>query len=90
MAEEPENPVLLHLREIGTKLDTLDKRFDAQGKRWDEARGHLNQALGMGLSNQLKNDEQDVRLTELEIRAKQIEDLHSDLRRWVTQMDERT
>ena len=39
MSENADNPVLAHLREIGTKLDTLDKRFDAQGKRWDEARG---------------------------------------------------
>ena len=90
MSEDADNPVLIHLREIGTKLDTLDKRFDAQGKRWDEARGHLNQALGMGLANQLRNDEQDTRITELEVRAKRIEELHSDLRRWVTQIDERT
>ena len=89
MTDDVESPVLVHLREIRSTLDTLDRRFDAQGKRWDEARGQLNQALGMGLASQLKNEEQDTRLSQLEVKAKQIEDLHSDLRRWVTQIDER-
>ncbi len=102
MAGEAETDVLHHLREIATqlegferqfdalqtRLESHDKRWDDQSQRWGEMRGYLNQALSTGMSNQLKNDEQDARLSELEIRAKRIEDLHSDLRRWVTRLDE--
>ena len=90
MSDRGQDPVLIELQEIGTKLEMLDRRFDAQDKRWNETQNYLSQALGMGLINQKKNDEQDSRLSELESRAKKIEDLHTDLRKWVTQIDERT
>ena len=90
MSDRAEDLVLAELREIGTKLNTLDQRFDTQEKRWNETQNFLSQALGMGLINQKKNDEQDSRITELETRARKIEELHTDLRKWVTQIDERT
>lgn len=90
MSDRAEDLVLAELREIGTKLNTLDQRFDTQEKRWNETQNFLSQALGMGLINQKKNDEQDSRITELETRARKIEELHTDLRKWVTQIDEQT
>ena len=90
MSNGAEDPVLIELQAIRTKLDTFDRRFDAQDKRWNETQNFLSQSLGMGLINQKKNDEQDARLSELEIRAKKIEELHTDLRKWVTHIDERT
>ena len=87
---EAEDPILVQLRAIGTKLETLDRRFDSQDKRWRETQDYLSQVLGMGLIGQRKNDEQDARLSELETRAKRIEELHTDLRNWVTQIDNRT
>ena len=102
MVGEAEADVLHHLRQIATQLEVFERQFDAlqtrldshdkrweeQSQRWGEMRGYLNQALSTGMINQLKNDEQDARLSELEIKAKRIEDLHSDLRRWVTRLDE--
>ena len=57
MSDRAEDLVLAELREIGTKLNTLDQRFDTQEKRWNETQNFLSQALGMGLINQKKNDE---------------------------------
>lgn len=104
MAGEAETVVLHHLREIvtqltvferrfdalQTRLDSHDKRWDEQSQRWGDMRGYVNQALSVGMGNQLKNDEQDARLSELEIKTKRMEDLHSDLRRWVTRLDEKS
>ena len=89
MMGSSDDPVLIELHEIRAKLDNLDRRFDTQDRRWSETQNYLSQALGRGLINQKKNDEQDTRLAELENRAKKIEELHTDLRKWVTQIDER-
>lgn len=89
MTGETDNLLLTHLGEINAKLGSLEKRFDLQDKRWNEAQNYLSQTLGMGLIGQRKNDEQDARIGDLEVRAKRIEDLHTDLRRWVTRIDER-
>lgn len=89
MTGETDNQLLAQLGEINAKLGSLEKRFDLQDKRWIETQNYLSQALGTGLMSQRKNDEQDARLGDLELRTKRIEDLHTDLRRWVTQIDER-
>lgn len=51
MAEEPDNLVLRLLREIREKLDEQSDRFaaiDRLEKLFDEMRGYVNHALGMG------------------------------------------
>ena len=48
MPDQPENLVLVHLREIRAKLDEHDKRFDKLDKRLDDT--HEAAIFGVGLA----------------------------------------
>ncbi len=74
MPDEPENLVLVQLREIRAKLDKLDalersmdRRFDLIDKRFDEMRSYVYYSLGLGTANQLKTAELEGRIAALEI-----------------------
>ena len=81
MAEEPDNLILVQLREIRSKLeklekldvlerrfDAMDRRFDAMDKRFDEMRTYVYYSLGLGSVNQLKAAELEARIEALEAR----------------------
>ena len=48
MADEPDNLVLVHLREIRAKLEEHDRRFDKLDKRLDDT--HETAIFGVGLA----------------------------------------
>jgi hypothetical protein len=57
MADEPENLVLVQLREvrselqgIRTKLEEHDRRFDQIDRRFDDFHLLVNHALGLGVA----------------------------------------
>ena len=55
MADEPDNLVLVHLREIRAKLEEHDRRFDSMEKRFDKLDKRLDDThetaiFGVGLA----------------------------------------
>jgi hypothetical protein len=61
MAAEPDNLVLIQLREIRTTLaehsarfDQMNARFDSIDKRFDDFHMLVNHALGLSTTNHLK------------------------------------
>lgn len=88
MADEPDNLVLVQLRDMRAELQTItakliehDGRFDRLEKKFDDMRGYLNHALGMGVTGHLKNEEQDARLDESVARQKRMDALMAELER---------
>ena len=80
MADDPDNIVLVMLRDIRGKLDEHDKRFDAMDeqfraidKQFDGVRKEISDlqtwtryAMGLGMTNDLKMKELEVRIAEIE------------------------
>lgn len=64
MPDEPENLVLVQLREIRSelqgvrsKLEEHDRRFDRIDRRFDDFHLLVNHALGLATANQIKTRE---------------------------------
>ena len=88
MAKEPDNLVLVHLREIRSKLDDHDKRFDQVDKRFDKIdkdfdtfKFQLTHALGIaGMANlhaqhaEAKADEALARQKHLQAQMKELQE----------------
>lgn len=89
MPNEPDNLVLVQLREIRASLDAITRRLDEAEKRHEEVRGWVVHCLGLCTVQHLKNAEQDNRLTEQETRAKRLEELQEALRTRVYRLEER-
>ena len=98
MANEPDNLVLVQLREIRNELKKLekldamekrfDKRFDDLDTKYEQWRGYVTHALGLGSVNQLRNDSLDGRLdAEIKERARLAEQVAA-LDRRVTRIEE--
>lgn len=73
MPDEPDDLVLVIVREVRGKIEALDKsivelRHDVAEIRKDHAglRTWVQVAIGMGMTNQLKSSEPEARLAELE------------------------
>ena len=96
MADDPNNLVLVQLRDIRGKLDALEKRFDAHDKRFDrldkhadEMRQYVSHALGLGAMNEMKAREMDARLEMGEALSKQIDERFKDIERRLTKVEEK-
>ena len=96
MADEPDNLVLVQLRDIRGKLDKMDdklhehdQRFDHLDKRFDEMRQYVIHALGLGSMNEMKAREVDARLEVGEAMAKRIDARFKDIERRVTKVEEK-
>ena len=92
MADEPDNLVLVQLREIRAKLDKLDvleKRFDKLDEQGAETRQFLAHALGLGAMNELKTRDLDVRQMDFVTRQKRTEEMIAVLDRRLTKVEER-
>jgi len=96
MAEEPDNLVLIQLREmraelknITVKLDQHDLRFDNLDKRFDEMRLYVNHALGLGTMNDLKARELDARQDESEARQKRMAALMAEIERRLGRVEDK-
>lgn len=96
MADEPDNIVLVQLRDIRGKLDKIDdklhehdRRFDHLDKRSDEMRQYVVHALGLGSLNEMKAREMDARLEMGEALSKQIDERFKDIERRLTKVEEK-
>ncbi len=96
MADEPDNLVLVQLRDIRGKLDKIDdklhehdRRFDHLDKRFDEMRQYVIHALGLGAMNEMKAREMDARLEMGETLSKQIDERFKDIERRLTKVEEK-
>lgn len=89
MADEPDNLVLVQLRDIRGKRDTLEKRFDRLDKHADEMRRYVSHALGLGAMNEMKPREMDARLEMGEALSKQIDERFKDIERRLTKVEEK-
>lgn len=99
MAGEPDNMTLRLLREIRSELgevrrkqDDLEKlngRFDAMDRRFDEMRGYVVHALGLGSMNDMKAQELNARMEAGEAYRKRVDERFSDIERRLTRVEER-
>ncbi len=95
MADEPENLVLVQLREvrselqgIRTKLNEHDTRFDQLDKRFDDFHLLVNHALGLGTANQLKLRELDAAQEQAKARRQRMEERHAEIERRLGKVEE--
>ena len=90
MTDETANLVLIQLREIRAKLDTLEQRFDKSDKHAEEMRGYVAHALGLCPVNHLKSENIGDRLdTEIKERIRLAEQI-AGLDKRVSRMEHRT
>ncbi len=96
MADEPDNLVLVQLRDIRGKLDKIDdklqehdRRFDRLDKHADAMRQYVSHALGLGAMNEMKAREMDARLEMGEALSKQIDERFKDIERRLTKVEEK-
>ena len=96
MADEPENMVLVQLREIRAKLAEHDKRFDHLEKRFDrldeqgaDSRQFLAHALGLGAMNEMKARAFEVQQMDFATRQKRTEEMIAVLDRRLAKVEER-
>ena len=99
MAEVPDNIVLVQLREIRAKLESIgriekkldehDKRFDRLDEHFEEMRLYVNHALGLGTVNDLKAREIDARQKAEAERRRRLEDRFDDVERRLARVEEK-
>ena len=99
MADEPENLVLVQLRDIRAKLgeidelkrrfDLVDKRFDRLDKNFDEMRVYVNHALGLGTMNDLKARELDARVEAGEALSRRLDERFKDIEHRLSKVEEK-
>ena len=94
MADEADNLVLVHLREIRSKLGEFDtfrtevfSRFDRVEARFDELGGYVKYALGLGTMCELKLREHEARQEAERARSDRIEALYAELERRLTKVE---
>ncbi len=97
MADDPDNLVLVQLREIRAKLeklekleklDRLERHFDDMKRDFHEWKGYVTHILGLASLNNLRNDAIEAGLSEKEMRLKRIEELTSLIERRVTRLED--
>ena len=96
MVDQPDNLVLVQLREIRSdlreiraKLDEHDKRFDVQDERADEMRNYVRHALGLGAMHDIKLRELDPRLVDSAARQKRTEEMIAARDRRIKKVEDR-
>jgi len=97
MADEPENLVLIQLREIRSDLQDVkakqsehDRRFDQIDKRFNDMDLLIDHALGLGMANKVKVRELDARQQESEARQRRMDDLMAQIERRLGKVEEKT
>lgn len=95
MANEPDNLVLIQLREIratqaehSTRFDQIDRRFNDVDKRFDEMRLLLGPTIGLGTTAYLRSQEFDQRHELSEGETRSLRARMDDLERRVTKVEE--
>ena len=92
MADEPENLVLVQLREIRAKLaklDEHDQRFDRLDQHAEVTRYFVRHALGLGGMNEIKARELDIRHDDFAARQKRTEEMIAELDRRLAKVEEK-
>ena len=81
MAREPDNAVLVILRDIqqtlaehGRRFDKMDQRFEGIEKRLDDIHEGMVTALGMSAHAHVRHDSVERRLDELTRRVEKLEE----------------
>jgi hypothetical protein len=97
MADEPENLVLVQLREIratqaehSARFDRVDARFDQLDKRFDDFHLLVNHALGLGTANQVKARELEAEQEATKARQRRIDERHAEIERRLGKVEEKS
>jgi hypothetical protein len=97
MADEPENLVLIQLREIRSDLQDVkakqtehDRRFDRIDKRFSDMDLLIDHALGLGMANKVKAREIDARQEESEARQRRMDERMVEIERRLGKVEEKT
>ena len=95
MANEPDTPVLVHLREIRAILDSqsrkfeaVDKRFDRIDERFDSLDCKLTNALGFAAMANLGAQHAEAKVSEVAERQKRMEVQMADFDRRLKRVEE--
>ena len=97
MVDEPDNLVLIQLREmrgqlqgISTKLEEHDRRFDGIDKRFDDFHLLVSHALGVSTANHLKTREFDARHEETAARQRRMEARFEEIEQRLGKVEEKS
>ena len=95
MAEEPENLVVVQLREIratlsehSSRFDRVDERFDRIDRRFDDFHMLVSHALGLATANQLKTRELEADQEEVKARQRRMHERHAEIERRLGRIEE--
>ena len=96
MANEPENLVLVQLREIrailemhNKRFDQMEARFDGLDRKFDEWAGYVTHALGLCGIQHFKNEQQDARLDSAAAEGRRLIEQVAGLDQRVRRLEER-
>ncbi len=103
MAQEPDNLVLVHLREmrgeiqgikvqlegVTGKLEEHDRRFDQIDKRFDDFQLLVSHSVGLGATNFLKSQENDQRHDAAEAWQRSAEERFDRIERRLAKVEEK-
>ena len=96
MADEPDNLVLVQLRDIRgilelhtKRFNKLEERFDNSDKQFEEMRGYIRHTLGLGSMNHITNERQDARLDAQDGERKKLAEQVAGLDKRVGKIEER-
>ena len=96
MAQEPDNLVHVHLREmrgelkgITVKLEEHDRRFDQIDKRLDDFHLLVNHALGLGTMNQHRSRELEARHDLADAWQRRVEQRFDQIERRLAKVEEK-
>ncbi len=95
MPDEPENLVLVQLREVRSelqgvrgKLEEHDQRFDRIDRRFDDFHMLVSHALGLATANQLKTRELEADQDEVKARQRRMDERHAEIERRLGRIEE--
>jgi hypothetical protein len=104
MAQEPDNLVLVHLREmrgeiqgirvqiqgITAKLEEHDRRFDQIDRRFDDFQLLVSHSVGLGATNFMKSRENDQRYEATEAWQRRAEQRFDQIEHRLTKVEEKS
>ena len=77
------------LREVRAKQDDHDRKLDVLSQRFDEMRGYVVHALGLGSMNDMEAQELAARMEAGEVYRRRIDEKFIDRERRLTRVEEK-
>jgi hypothetical protein len=97
MVDEPENLVLVQLRDVRSELQGIraklsehDGRFDQLDKRFDDFHLLVNHALGLGTANQVKAREPEAEQEATKARQLRMDERQAEIERRLGKVEEKS